>query len=102
MDKEIQSVEDSDEINNSLDKIKEDRVSKCDHGVTFDEAAAQKLLESTPEDPNLDPAVAFVMGSPAHNQIRKLWPRLSGPCPKGCGFNGIAYASYAHYIYGDW
>lgn len=74
----------------------------CNHGVVFDEAAAKKLLEETPLDPTLDPAVAFVMGSPAHNEIRKRWPRHSGLCPKGCGYYGIAYASYAHYIYGDW
>jgi hypothetical protein len=60
------------------------------------------LLNSSPADPNLDPAVAFIMGPPAHGQIRKIWPRLDGPCPKGCGYSGIAYASYAHYIYGDW
>jgi hypothetical protein len=74
----------------------------CDHGVIFDEAAAKKLLEETPEDESLDPAVSFIMGSPAHDEIRKRWPRLSGPCPKGCGYNGIAYASYSHFLYGDW
>jgi len=74
----------------------------CDHGVTFDEVAAKKMLAETPQDKNLDPALAFIMGSPATGSIKKRWPRLCGPCPKGCGFNGIAYASYAHYIYGDW
>lgn len=53
----------------------------CDHGVTFDYETAK----------NLDA-----------NQVRKRWPRLMGPCPKGCGFDGIGYASYAHYICGDW
>lgn len=53
----------------------------CDHGVTFDEEAAKGL------------SVA---------EIRKRWPRGWGPCPKGCGWNGIAYASTAHYVYGDW
>lgn len=53
----------------------------CDHGVSFDYEAAK----------NLD---SF--------QVRKRWPRLMGPCPKGCGFNGIGYASYSHYICGDW
>jgi hypothetical protein len=76
---------------------------KCDHGVVFDEAAALKLLEETPVDPTIDdPALAFIMGSPASSVIKKRWPRLCGVCPKGCGYNGIAYASYAHYIYGDW
>lgn len=55
----------------------------CDHGVTFDEDAykVEKLSEQ---------------------EIRKRYPRLDGLCPKGCGFRGIAYASYLHYIAGDW
>lgn len=24
------------------------------------------------------------------------------PCPKGCGFEGVYYASYLHYLTGDW
>ena len=55
----------------------------CDHSVTFDEEAARTE--------KLD---AF--------QVRARWPRLFGECPKGCGFNGIAYASTAHFVYGDW
>lgn len=54
---------------------------ECDHGVTFDAAAA---------------------GSLGVNEIRKRWPRLSGKCPKDCGYNGIAYASTQHYVWGDW
>lgn len=73
----------------------------CDHGVTFDEEAAKKLLEQ-PYQGSGDPMVDFVMGHPSTSEIRKRWPRLMGLCPKGCGYNGIAYASYAHYIYGDW
>lgn len=53
----------------------------CDHGVTFDEEAA-KDLDS--------------------DEVRKRWPRGWGPCPKGCGFSGIAYASAKHYTMGDW
>lgn len=53
----------------------------CTHGVTFDEDAAKHL--------------------DAH-EVRKRWPRLFGKCPKGCGFDGIGYASMAHYVYGDW
>jgi hypothetical protein len=53
----------------------------CDHGVTFDEEAADDMDCS---------------------EIRKRWPRLFGECPKGCGFKGIAYANKAHYVYGDW
>jgi hypothetical protein len=53
----------------------------CDHGVTFDAEAAKGLDEY---------------------EVRRRWPRGWGPCPKGCGFSGIAYASYEHYIMGDW
>lgn len=54
---------------------------ECGHGVTFELLAAEGL--STTE-------------------IRRRWPRLDGECPLGCGYRGIAYASTAHMIYGDW
>lgn len=54
---------------------------ECDHGITFNQAAAQDMTAT---------------------QIRARWPRLSGECPRGCGYNGIGYASHAHYIFGDW
>ena len=74
----------------------------CDHGVTFDEEAAKKLLgDWSPKNP-----VEFVMGNPASDEIKKRWPRgwftSEKPCPLGCGFVGIAYASAAHYALGDW
>lgn len=53
----------------------------CTHGVTFDEEAAK--------------------GLDAY-EVRKRWPRGSGPCPLGCGYTGITYASYMHYLSGDW
>jgi hypothetical protein len=90
------------EVNEALAQIAGETQSKCDHGIVFDEVAACKLLEKTSPYNTGDPAVDFIMGSPASNVIRKRWPRLDGLCPKGCGFNGIGYASYAHYIYGDW
>lgn len=55
--------------------------STCDHGVTFDKEAAVGLSAS---------------------EIRRRWPRCGGHCPKGCGYHGIAYASYEHYTMGDW
>jgi hypothetical protein len=90
------------EVDDSLVKIAEEVKSICDHGVVFDEEAARKLLEEAPAQNTGDPALDFIMGSTATAAIRKLWPRLNGPCPKGCGYNGIAYASYAHYLYGDY
>ncbi len=61
---------------------------KCDHGVHFDEEAWKTASEA--ED------------GITTEEFRKRWPRGFGPCPKGCGFDGIAYASYMHYIAGDW
>lgn len=55
----------------------------CDHGVTFDFMAAQREKLGAAE-------------------VRKRWPRLFGACPKGCGYNGIGYASKAHMVWGDW
>lgn len=53
----------------------------CTHGVVFDELKADGLDSY---------------------EIRRRWPRLSGKCPLGCGFSGIAYASYNHCLMGDW
>lgn len=70
----------------------------CDHGVTFDKEEADKILAGwfpkSVED--------FIMGNPGSDEVRKRWPRLHGVCPKGCGYQGIAYASTYHYIAGDW
>jgi hypothetical protein len=76
----------------------------CDHGVSFDKEAADQLIADwkEPEDPNEDPGVRFIMGPSYTGEIRKRWPRLCGECPKGCGYNGIYYASMEHYTYGDW
>ena len=55
--------------------------AECDHGVAFDEDAARGLRP---------------------REVRQRWPRGHGVCPKGCGYVGIAYKSWAHYIAGDW
>lgn len=73
-------------------------MSNCDHGIVFDETEAKRILgQWQPKD-----ATDFIMGSPKHAAVRKKFPRLDGPCPKGCGYTGIAYASAEHYAYGDW
>jgi hypothetical protein len=78
---------------------------ECHHGVHFDKEAAEALLRNAPKR-KVDPALAFILGSTASNEIRKRWPRgwfdADHPCPLGCGYVGIAYASYEHYIMGDW
>jgi hypothetical protein len=64
----------------------------CDHGVAFDEAAYHAL-------PTGLLRTSSIM---LRAEVRQRWPRLNGPCPKGCGFSGIAYASSMHYLAGDW
>ena len=81
----------------------------CTHGVTFDEDAAREVLRdgSTFEIDGLGvPASsALIASNPKHAEVRRRWPRgqftRERPCPS-CGFVGIAYASIAHYIMGDW
>lgn len=34
-------------------------------------------------------------------EVRKKYPRFFGTCPD-CGSNVIAYASFEHFIAGDW
>lgn len=60
------------------EKAKQDA---CDHNPAFDEEAALKIADPW--------------------EVRRRWPRFSGECTK-CGFNGVAYASFVHYIAGDW
>lgn len=77
----------------------------CTHGVVFDEAEAKRIMAETPRKSTGDAAVDFILGPvDASAEIRKRWPRkvytTDKPCT--CGFVGIAYASYAHMLYGDW
>lgn len=60
---------------------------ECDHGISFDEEEAKRLCSEN---------------STGSWEVRKRWPRLSGECPLGCGYNGIYYVSMAHYVFGDW
>lgn len=67
-----------------LDKLMAEEAKKmpdCDHGVVFDEKIAKGMTAA---------------------EIKKVYPRLFGKCPKGCGYEGIAYASSLHYYMGDW
>jgi hypothetical protein len=70
----------------------------CDHGLVFDLEEAKRILGAwQPRD-----FADFVVGNPEHAKVRERFPRLWGACPKGCGFEGIAYASAEHCAYGDW
>ncbi len=57
----------------------------CTHGVTF------------PPD---DEYAEAIKGMQVH-EIRARWPRHFGIC-QACGWEGIHYASYIHYLAGDW
>ncbi len=53
--------------------------NKCEHNsVSFDEEAAKGMQPI---------------------EVARRWPRFFGKC--SCGYEGIAYASYMHYIYLD-
>lgn len=64
-------------------KTEDTEQKECTHGVLFDEELVKNSTMSSRE-------------------IKTKYPRLHGKCPLGCGYEGIAYASYAHYLYGDW
>jgi len=56
---------------------------ECDercHSVAFDEEAAKGM---------------------SADEVRKRWPRVWVNCSV-CGFSGVSYASFAHYVAGDW
>ena len=52
----------------------------CNHGITFAMDEAEGLSAA---------------------EVRKRWPRFDGTCEQ-CGFYGVAYASFGHYVMGDW
>lgn len=58
-------------------------MAACGHGIAFDLEEARKKNMSS-------------------DDVRKAYPRLNGTCPLGCGFYGIAYASWRHFQAGDW
>jgi len=104
MDKSFKDLGDRNAAAHAKHDAEHPEQAACDHGVFFDKEKAEKMIsESLVDlDKDEDPALAFIMGSFASPSIKKMFPRLCGLCPKGCGFNGIAYASMDHYIMGDW
>jgi len=53
----------------------------CSHSIQFDYEKAKHM---------------------SSEEVRKNYPRQAGLCPLGCGYNGVSYASYEHYLAGDW
>lgn len=69
-----------DEVGKRLQLAKEERIKTCTkHHASFDAEAAKGLTSA---------------------EVRRRWPRWSGTCE--CGFYGVHYASWEHYIAGDW
>jgi len=64
---------------------------------------APALIPAMCDHPNL-PAVPFdpiaAKGLTA-DEVRKRWPRLALTCPD-CGMEMCCYASFEHYVSGDW
>jgi hypothetical protein len=70
----------ADDINERLAAAAKERWAACKkHVPTFDAEAARGLTSA---------------------EVQRRWPRWSGTCT--CGFYGVSYASYEHYIAGDW
>lgn len=75
------------EVTDRLAAAKREAQDSCEHlkcEVSFDEEEAKRLGDAATTE-----------------EVRKRWPRFMGECPD-CKSQLIKYASYAHYIYGDW
>jgi predicted RNA-binding Zn-ribbon protein involved in translation (DUF1610 family) len=76
----------------------------CTHAKllpTFNEDEAKILLATCEHERFDDFEAMFGICTACTREIRKRWPRGEGQCPD-CGGQVIAYASHAHYTYGDW
>lgn len=70
-------------VTERLERVVREARDVCPHTLvqpTFDEEAARGLDEY---------------------EVRRRWPRFMGQCPT-CKGQVIIYASYLHYIMGDW
>lgn len=63
-----------------------------------DQDAQQVKCEHKKVMPAYEPVAANLMTA---FQVRQHFPRFAGECPD-CGFDGVIYASFEHYIAGDW
>jgi hypothetical protein len=75
-----------DELRENLSRIRQMHppdTTGCDHNLVL---------------PLFDPELAKGMGA---SEVRKHFPRFSGKCPV-CGEQVTVYASWQHYIAGDW
>jgi hypothetical protein len=73
----------------------------CNHGVTFDERQWEEAYRRFKADTR-GMTDQVLLNAVFTHEVRRRWPRLDGKCPKGCGYEGICYASTAHYVAGDW
>lgn len=88
------------------DEHEDDEKTGCDHGVVFDEDACRALYADWKQFVEANWPMSSEQyarfGQQFTSEVRQRWPRLWGKCPKGCGFDGIAYASQLHFVMGDW
>lgn len=77
------------------------KTSKLTNQLALDdlkcEAFSECLHSSIPE-PEFDLEVAKTLSA---DEVRKKYPRIWATCPD-CGCPVIKYASFTHYIAGDW
>jgi len=83
----------SDEIDKLLRKAREEGM-----GGPFRDAL-QKVCTHPQTTPPFDAEDARKLNDAG--EVRKKYPRFFGQCPD-CGAQVIGYASYEHYIMGDW
>jgi len=87
----------SDEIDRLLKKAREDgEAIRRDLGIN---EAFQEACEHPKTTPPFDAEEARKLNDAG--EVRKKFPRFFGQCPD-CGAQVIGYASYEHYIMGDW
>ena len=79
----------------AIDMVREERLDEVAERAeaNAEERLLDLLMPPQPENSDSNDQVTL---------IRKRWPRLDGKCPKGCGYVGIYYASFIHYIAGDY
>ncbi len=73
-------------------------MNTCTHGLEFDPQEANRILG----DWKPMSTAEWVAGNPRYKLVRERFPRLSGKCPLGCGFEGTAYYSMEHFVAGGW
>lgn len=86
------------ELDQILDKMK--AKFKETNARLFNESPYRTQAECQTCKVEFDLDLASTLGLESY-EVRNRWPRWFGKC-NDCGYEGIRYASFAHYVYGDW